>query len=316
MAAPADSKTTGKHLVILGCGYIGTAVALAALGRSWKVTALTRNLLGAAALADAGAQTVVADLAENGWHAKISGPVTAVLDCVGSGGNDAAAYRHSYFDGMESLLAWVRRIRGVDTVIYTSSTSVYAQGDGAVVDETFPVTPANERAGVLVATEELLRDSATGRADPGAAEPMLPGAGEAGDFSRWFILRLAGIYGPEREHLATQVTRGSVAGRGDHHLNLVHRDDVVGAVLAGIDAPEYIANEIFNVVDDAPALKRDVVSWLAQRENLPMPVFTGTAAPGRSAVVPDRIISNMKLKRVLGWSPRYPSFREGYSAEK
>jgi nucleoside-diphosphate-sugar epimerase len=125
-------------------------------------------------------------------------------------------------------------------------------------------------------------------------------------------LRLAGIYGPGRHHLLEQVRLGSVAGRGDHRLNLAHRDDICAAIWSAFAAEPAIANEIFNVADGAPERKEVVAAWLAERLHVAAPVFTGAPAGGRRAVTPDRIISNARLKAALGWRPRFPSYREGY----
>jgi nucleoside-diphosphate-sugar epimerase len=127
-------------------------------------------------------------------------------------------------------------------------------------------------------------------------------------------LRLAGIYGPQRHHLLDQLRAGEteVGGRGEHRLNLIHRDDIVAAVLTAFAAPEKIANETFNVADDGVATKADVMAWLAQKIGCPSPRFTGEGTAGRRAVTPDRVISNDKIKAVLGWRPRYGDFRAGY----
>ena len=69
---------------------------------------------------------------------------------------------------------------------------------------------------------------------------------------------------------------------------------------------------LFNVADDGAAPKREITSWLAQQMGLPAPAFTGAPAAGRRAVTPDRVIVNARIKAVLGWRPRYPTFREGY----
>lgn len=282
--------------MIFGCGYVGTAFAQEAMARGARVTALTRNMEKARDLGERGIETIVADLASNSWHDRITAPVDFALNCVSSGGGGIEGYRHSYLAGMESVLTWARRRGPVGTLVYTSSTSVYPQDGGVWVDETAPTLLANERAAVLRETE--LRLAQAGRNACG----------------RWFVLRLAGIYGPQRQHLVNQVRTGEVSGNGEHHLNLIHRDDIVSAIAACMVAPADVANEILNVVDDAPARKREVVEWLAARMGIPAPRFTGMPAEGRRALTPDRLISNANLKHRLGWQPRYPSFRDGYDA--
>ena len=287
-----------KRLTIFGCGYVGAAVAREACQAGLRVETLTRNPGRAAELAAMGVHTVVADLATDTWHGRLAPGADLVLNCVSSGGGGLDGYRRSYVEGMRSLLAWAQR-DPAGTIVYTSSTSVYPQVGGVVVDEEAPTEGAGETGRILLEAEELLRR----------------GSGACG---RWFILRLAGIYGPERHHLLDQVRTGAaeIAGSGTQHLNLAHRDDICAAVLAAFAAPASLSGGIFNVADDAPAPKAEVVQWLAEQLGRPAPRFTGGAASARRgfASPPDRLISNAKLKATLGWKPRYPSFREGYAA--
>jgi len=289
MSAVADGIYLGKRLVIFGCGYVGAEVARQALARGMKVAALTRNEATAATLRGEGVEAVVADLAGHDWHGRIGGGADFVLNCVSSGGGGLESYARSYFHGMESVLAWMTAAGGAGTLVYTSSTSVYPQGGGAMVDETAATDRTDGRARILMETEELLTAA-----------------------RRWFVLRLAGIYGPGRSYLLEQVRTGEVSGRGEHRLNLAHREDIASAVWAAFGAPPTVANEVFNVADDGAAPKSEVAAWLAARLGVPPPRFSGEPVAGGRRVTPDRIIVNAKIKSVLGWRPRYPTFREGY----
>jgi nucleoside-diphosphate-sugar epimerase len=291
----------GKRLVVFGAGYVGGELARQALVRGMEVTTLTRNAEQAAALAVLGAGAVVADLAGEGWHERIAGGAEFVANCVSAGGGGVDGYRRSYVEGMTSILAWARTRGAVGTLVYTGSTSVYPQDGGAIVDETVPTEGTGERARLLLEAEAQLR--APEKTDSPAILPC----------RRWFILRLAGIYGPGRHHLLEQVRVGETGGRGDYHLNLIHRDDIVAAMWAVLGAPPLVANEIFNVADDNAASKAEITAWLAAQLGVSAPRFTGEPAAGRRTVTPDRIIANTKLKTRLGWQPRYRSFREGYA---
>ncbi|MDD2765445.1 MAG: NAD(P)H-binding protein [Opitutaceae bacterium] len=287
-----------KRLAIFGCGYVGTTVAREARQAGLQVTALTRNPARAAELVDIGVNSIVDDLAADTWHERITPGVDLVLNCVSSGGRGLTGYRRSYVEGMRSILAWAQR-GTAGTMIYTSSTSVYPQDGGGTVDETAATDGAGETGRILLEAEALLRAGREAR-------------------GRWFILRLGGIYGPGRHHLLDQVRAGvtEITGGGAHHLNLVHRDDIGAAVFAAFAAPASVPDGIFNVVDDAPAPKSEVVGWLAERLGRPPPRFAGGAASAQRgfASPPDRLISNARLKAQLGWRPQYPSFREGYAA--
>ncbi len=280
--------------MILGCGYVGGEMARQAVARGLKVTALTRNAAKADPLRAAGVGVVVAELAGDAWHAGIPGDADFVLNCVSSGGGGVEGYRRSYVEGMRSILAWAQR-GPAGTFIYTGSTSVYPQGGGAVVDEAASTAGAGDTAQVLLEAETLLRN-------------------HAGACARWFILRLAGIYGPGRHRLLDQVRAGEVGGRAQDHLNLIHRDDICAAIWAALLAPTERKDAVFNVADDAAATRGEITGWLAARLGVPLPRFTDAPAAGRRATTPDRIIANARLKQSLGWRPAFPSFREGYAA--
>jgi nucleoside-diphosphate-sugar epimerase len=243
---------------------------------------------------------VEADLATDSWHARLAGGADLVVNCVSSGGGGEAGYRRSYVDGMKSVLAWAARAGPpAGTIVYTSSTSVYAQDAGALVDESAPAEGATPNGAIIRESEKLLQES-----PPEVCR-------------RWFVLRLAGIYGPGRHHLLDQLRSGAgqLGGRGAHWLNLAHRDDIVAAILACLTAPVAVGNEIFNVADGAPGPREQVVRWLAGRLGRPMPGFDGETSARRGGLpMPDRVIVSEKLRTVLGWLPRFPDYRAGYEA--
>jgi len=290
----AEHGKMHPRLVIFGAGYIGGAVARAAVARGYEVTALTRNSERAAELQVDGIRTVVADLAGEAWLGEIPAGADYVLNCVSSGGGGLDGYRRSYVDGTARIAAWTQRGR-VGTLVYTSSTSVYPQGGGVEVNESAPTEPASERAAILLEAERL---------------------SAAANANRVFVLRLAGIYGPDR-HMILDTLRagGPLPGSGAHRLNLAHRDDIVAANLACFAAPPAVNGGVFNVADDHPAARAEVAAWLAAKLGLPPPSFDPGATSGRRRPeTPDRLIRNGRLKSTLGWRPQYPDFRAGYES--
>jgi nucleoside-diphosphate-sugar epimerase len=288
-----------NRLLILGCGYVGSAVAWRAVDEGREVTAVTRNPGKAAVLAATGVHAVVADLAGSDWHGQVGREFELVLNCVASGGGGAEGYRRSYRDGMRSVLSWLRSVE-VGTLVYTSSTSVYAQDGGMRVDESMPAEGRNDTAQILVETENLLRNATKA---------------ERANLRRWFILRLAGIYGPDRHSLLDAIRTGytSLPGTGGHRLNLAHRDDIADAIFACLDAPPTVRDQVFNVADDAPATKHEVAVWIAAKLGKAAPVLSGEATGAGRGKLPDRIIANGRIKEMLGWTPAHPTFREGYA---
>ena len=292
----------GKRLVIFGCGYIGSALARVMTAAGARVTALTRNPAKAAALREMGLATIVAELSSTDWHAQMATDQDWVVNCVSSGGGGMEDYRRSYVGGMQSILTWLEQSgQPAGTFVYTSSTSVYPQGGGAIVDETATTAVVSPIVGALLEAENMLR------------------AASSAGCTRWFILRLAGIYGPGRHYLLDQLRGGTetLVGSDSHRMNLTHRDDIVSAILACLVAPAAVANEIFNVTDSLPARKAEVVDWLARELGRSVPRFsneaTGNARRGGEPV-PDRVISSEKIRATMHWAPRYRDFRAGYTA--
>jgi nucleoside-diphosphate-sugar epimerase len=111
--------------------------------------------------------------------------------------------------------------------------------------------------------------------------------------------------------------RMPIVGRGTGVYSFIHIDDAAGATALALERG---APGIYNVVDDEPAL---VAEWLpvyaeALRAKRPrrVPAFLARFAAGRYGVylmTGVRGASNAKARRELGWEPRYPSWRQGFS---
>lgn len=287
-------------VMIFGCGYVGSALAEALIARGVRVGALTRNSEKAARLRQMGLSEVVeAQLESEDWHAALCGDYAAVVNCVSSAGGGLAGYRQSYLQGQASILKWAQS-QSIQRYIYTSSTSVYPQDGGVIVDESASTEGAPETGQVLLEAERLL--------------------GESEALGAWYVLRLAGIYGPGRHYLLDLLRRGdsTIPGAGDYTLNLIYREDIVGAILRILSAEQALPSGAYNLADDAAPSKAELVSWLSAQLGLEAPTFDpDTVSPRlrrRGGRMPDRRISNAKFKAVSGWTPQYPSYREGYSA--
>lgn len=293
---------TGKHLAVLGCGYVGEAVAREALQRGMRVSALTRNPEKAAKLRELGIeQVVVAELDSDSWHSALSTQQDFVLNCVSSAGGGMDGYRKSYVEGQKSALRWAAN-GNIGTYVYTGATSVYPQSEGEWVTEEDVGEELSASGEILLEAEKTLLDN-----HPGIV--------------RAFVLRLGGIYGPTRHHLLDQLRRGETtfAGRGDFVVNYIHRDDIVRAVFACFEAPETIGDRIYNVVDGSTPSKAEIVEWLAEQIGAPTPVFDPEAQTKRAGSrtnaqgrLPNRRVSAALIREELGWAPQYDDFRAGY----
>ena len=288
--------------LIVGCGYVGLPLAAELVRRKHEVCGLRRSNSTDPVLQAAGITPLHADITQFATLANLPRDFDWVVNCVASGGGGAAEYRRLYLEGMQNLLAWLgpdgRPGAGVPRIVYTSSTGVYGQNDGSLVDETSATEPATETARVLVETEKVLL--AASREGKAAA----------------IILRAAGIYGPERGYLLKQFLRGEaqIEGVGARTLNMIHRDDLIQAIIAALERGR--AGEIYNAVDDTPVSQLDFFQWLAAKLGKPLPpVVPEDAAAPRKRGLTNKRISNRKLRAELDVTFAHPDFRSGYSAE-
>jgi nucleoside-diphosphate-sugar epimerase len=294
-----DSGKLPESIMIFGCGYLGTAVARYFLGAGARVGALTRNAQIADKLGALGVSEVIkAELDAPGWIDDIKGEYQVVLNCVSSAGGGVAGYRKSYVEGMRQILNWVREVP-VERFLYTSSTSVYPQDGGVWVDESADLAGASQTGSLLAESERLIE-------------------ADAALFDAWYVFRLSGIYGPGRHYLLKQLREGDgvIPGRGDYFMNMIHLDDIVQAIVCA--AAGTAASGIYNLSDGAPEKKEIVLAYLAKQLDFPVPRFApdqiSPRLKRRGGRMPDRRIANRKAREVLGWSPSYPSFKEGYAS--
>lgn len=246
-----------------------------------------------------GIRPVVGDVRDPRSLRDLDGPFDWVANTVSSSRGDATVYREVYRDGTRNVLACLADW-GCRRYVYSSSTSVYAQQDGSVVTEESPTEPKTETARMLVAAEQEL----------GSAPPGLPVA--------IGLMRVSGIYGPGRGHLYQQFLRGEarVQGDGSRIINMIHRDDVAGALASFLSAPGLPPGvRVYNATDDAPVTQREFFEWLAGRLGRPFPP-PASAAEGTLSKrgQTQKRVSNRRLRTELSWVPRYPTFREGYEA--
>ena len=275
------------HVLIVGCGFVGEAATDLFHAAGWRVTGWTHSAESAARLGagkpyPVSARDITDPAAVLAAAREFPGGTPDVLvDCVSSGrGGGVEQYRRVYLDGARHLLAGFPAAR----VIYTGSTSVYAQTDGAWVDETSPAVPDRETGRVLRETENVILNA--------------PGGGT--------VARLAGIYGPSRSNLLRKFLSGEaiIEGDGTRWLNQIHRDDAAAALfrLAQPGTPP----GVYNVADDNPLTQRGLYRALADLYDRPLPP-TGPVDLQRKRGWTSKRVSNARL-RALGWRPVYPSF--------
>jgi nucleoside-diphosphate-sugar epimerase len=274
------------HVLVAGCGWLGTAVARRLLEGGHRVTGIRRDPARAAALATMGVTPLALDLAAPGAGDLVP-DADAIVACQSAAAGTAAAYRAAYVDANRVLLAAARRAGA--RLVHTGSTGVFGQRDGSDVSEDTPPLPDGETAEVLLEAERLVS---------AAAASGLSAS----------IVRLSGLYGPGRAGILERVRSGALAlGPGDGRwMNFCHRDDAASFVLGAL--ARATPGAVLHGTDAHPARRREVVEWIAARLGIPPP--RRDLDPGG----PDRRILSERTREALGVRLEYPSFREGLSA--
>ena len=271
--------------LIIGCGYLGRRIADLWTTAGRRVVALTRNR--SELLQTLGIEPILGDVTD---PASLTGlpTVSTVLYAVGLDRTAGKSMSEVYIQGLRNVLD---ALPPCERFVYVSSTSVYGQTDGSIVDESSPTEPLEDSGKIVLTAERLLRE-------------RLPNA---------IILRFAGIYGPERLLRKQALLKGEpLLGDPEKWLNLIEVRDGARAVLAAEERSPL--GETFIIADDEPVHRRDFYTHLAKLLNAPEAKFVATA-PG--VPVPrdtNRRLTNRKAKSVLGWKPEYANYREGLGA--
>jgi nucleoside-diphosphate-sugar epimerase len=269
------------RVLIAGCGYVGTALGLRLVEHGHAVWALRRDPAGL----PGAFYKLAGDLANPDDLRVIPSGLDHVVYTASAGEPSDAAYERAYVTGLSNLLTAIAT-SSVRRVFFTSSTAVYAQTDGAWVDEDSDTAPAHFSGRRTLQAEALLRAA------------QMPST----------VLRCAGIYGPGRTRLIDAVRQGT-ASMSVRYTNRIHRDDIAGAILHLMAADEAPATLLLS--DDEPAPQRDVTAFIAERLGVPLPAGSAPAeAPARGG---DKRCNNARL-RATGYALLYPTYREGYAA--
>lgn len=277
------------HVLIAGCGWLGTSVGVALKQLGHRVTGLRRG--AGDTLRAAGLEPLQLDLVAPGAALRLPGDLDAIVACQAADGESVEAYRATYLDATRTLLDATRR-RPVRAFVYTGSTGVFGQRDGSDVGEHTPVAPVTPTGAVLA-----------------EAERQVLGAHEHGVPTR--LVRLSGLYGPGRYGVVERVRSGRLSlGPGDGiWTNWCHLADAVALVLAALDRGRDGA--IYHGSDADPATRRVLVEWVAQRFGFAAHRRTDLdPAPSRRGGT-NRRISGARTRAELGLELQFPSFREG-----
>lgn len=284
-----------KQAFIVGCGYVGRRLALQ-LGKEYNLYGLVRSKNSLKWLRSVHVEPIVLDLDRLGkqdlspvWFRNC----TLFYFAPPRNEGDSDVRLHRFLNLLET---------NPDTLVYISTTGVYGNTHGAVVDETTPVKPQTQRAMRRVNAEHLTRIWCT--------ENKV----------RRVVLRVSAIYGPGRLPLA-RLRQGEPAIRAEEApiINRIHVDDLVQSCLAAALNPE--ARGVYNISDGNSTSMTEYLQMVAQLANLPMPAEIpldeaqlSYSPEYLSYLDESRRVGNTRMRNDLGVQLRYADLQQGIMA--
>jgi nucleoside-diphosphate-sugar epimerase len=289
-------------------GVVGTRLVPLLLKAGHQVTAVGRSPDRLSALERSGASTAVIDLFDRELlRVRMSNHDAAINVATHVPGTGLSAFMPGAWKAMDrirreasALLADVARENGVRIFVQESFAPTYPDSGDRWITEEVPPAPAPYNRTALDAEKSAARFAQRG------------GTGVA--------LRFAFFYGNHDQFtkdVVRYVRRGwlPILGRPDGYFPMVNHDDAASAVVASLSAP----SGVYNVVDNEPLTRGEIGKTLAgilhvSPPRIPPP-WTARLAGGLGETLARSLrISNNKLRNATGWSPTYPSVREGFLA--
>ncbi|MDQ6962115.1 MAG: SDR family oxidoreductase [Mariprofundaceae bacterium] len=234
-----------KKLIILGCGYIGTAFAQVAKANNIAITAIVRDQQQADRLhslnikvhINTSPQAIVDLISQH----------DALLDSIPLEKATSHATQCDWLPHIKSA------IEHMQWVAYLSSSSVYGDHQGAWVNEETSCQPTSPRGKERLHAEQAWQKT----------------------FENIRIFRLSGIYGPKRNLLTRLKTGQYKALCWPHFSNRIHCDDIIDALMASLCKEQHAS--IINLSDDQPLSHHEYVCELAKIAQLPQPTLIPAA---------------------------------------
>ncbi|MDQ6968683.1 MAG: SDR family oxidoreductase, partial [Mariprofundaceae bacterium] len=242
----AHKNNMNKHLLILGCGYVGTKLAQASLKQGFHVSGTTRSHERAQVLKELGINPIIiaspADI-----DVQVLKQTTHIVDSIPLTRNNNMMFSSQ----SQWLPALISKLQSLQWAGYLSTTGVYGDANGAWVDESYNCRPSSPRG------KERLK-----------AEQTWLGSGLPAE-----VFRLAGIYGAERNIIARLKCGDykAVQWSPPHYSSRIHIDDIVAAILAAMQSPR--TGRVINISDDLPLPHAEYVQQVAAMIDAPKPII-------------------------------------------
>jgi nucleoside-diphosphate-sugar epimerase len=279
--------------LIVGCGYLGCRIAKHWIDARQSVYAMTRSNARAEMLKQQGIEPIIADITQPATLGRLPEADT-VLFSVGYDAKSGRSRREYYVNGLQAVLEALSH--KIERFIFISSTSVYGQTNGQWVDENSICLPTTESGLAYLEAENVLTSSQF--------------------CSNAIILRLAGIYGPDRMARRTKelLAGEPVVAYKEAYLNLIHVDDAATiAIKAALMAKPPVT---YIVADGHPVKYCDYLAYIAKLAGSqdPQIIEPSSSKPVQARRLTNKRLSNAKMISELSIQLKFPSYTEGLAS--
>ncbi|MCS6883143.1 MAG: NAD-dependent epimerase/dehydratase family protein [Oscillochloridaceae bacterium] len=288
------------YLIAGASGYVGSRLAERLLSAGHRVRGLVLNpdTPVVEQLASQGMSVWIGDLTRPETLVGIAEGAEYVFNLTSCSVLESSALHRTYVSGNLNLINACERTGPIAAYVFTSNVTPYGDAGDSWVNEDFPVAPQHLLGEVMAEAERNIMRVARERRFPA------------------IILRVASIYGPERDPVTAMETGlTTIYGDGRNFVPHIHVDDL-------LDVLERIPlngqpGAIYNVGDDEPLRQIELASEIRRRLGMVPPRTFSPAAALRAGLDPSIIgsltasvrLDNRRLRHDLGLNLRYPSLR-------
>lgn len=263
--------------MIIGAGFVGLQV-YSLIHQEHEVIVTTRSELKKAELIAAKIPAVIFHSQDPNTYFPLLSHADCLVIGVAAGMDD---YRQTYLDLARRIVDHAPKMPSLQQIIVMSSTSVYAESSGRVIDEQGQLELTQEKPQILIETENTYL--------------------ELSQRIKVCIFRFGEIYGRTRslKNKLKSLQGNEVIGDGTNRSNLIHVDDCARAIQFAIS---HQLTGIYNLVCDDHFTRKELYQSLAEKYQLAMPHFNPhrSSHHGKSKIVDNHLIKS------TGFELKYP----------
>ena len=270
-----------SQALIIGCGDLGSSIAIGLVQTGVNVTGIRLSNKSV----PSGVQLIQADVTDiHSLNAIKNLTPNIVIYCVAATAQTDENYQAHYVQGLKNVLQSINNAK-LQHVFFVSSTRVYGQVGGDLLDENNTAIPSDFGGERLIEAENVLHAYS----------------------SRSTVLRLSGIYGLGRLRMINLAKNIDNWPLTNTYSNRINRDDAARFVvfLCGKVLKSESIADCYIVTDSAPVSQYEVLNWIAEQFQAPKKLAP-TISGGKR-------LSNQRLLET-GFSLQYPSYQQGYAA--